>query len=190
MTLGLQRPSAALTEDGERVTIDSPARIFLAGLYCASEGLLLARLLAVANIVRPSIVPTAAIATGAAVAGSMTYALRTPVRNTLQWGPALDIGLWGLTGLSAVSYFFPGLAGSLDMVETLGALVVFCGLTVYDFSVAINDYTHGRGDALAHSMNIHLDSVSLFARIVRAMLQQEIEKKKKEEQQAKQRRFR
>ncbi|KAF1325106.1 Bax inhibitor-like protein, partial [Globisporangium splendens] len=68
-----------------------------------------------------------------------------------------------------------------------GGLVVFCGYVVFDTQMIIEKASMGDKDSLRHALELFLDFVSIFVRIM-VILIQNADKKKRAESSSKNRR--
>jgi hypothetical protein len=87
------------------------------------------------------------------------------------------MGLWGIIGLSLLSFFFPSLmGGQMSVVVSIIGLIVFSGLTAYDTQKIKDAYVDSSNGsqavekaAIFGALVLYLDFVNLFLYLLRFM---------------------
>jgi FtsH-binding integral membrane protein len=100
------------------------------------------------------------------------YAKYRPRGELLTYEAPLMGGLMGLVGLGvvnlgSVAIFGPNVVSTaLHSVDTYGGILLFTGLTAYDTQKAISRYQNRDPDHLGCSVELYLDFMNLFVRIM------------------------
>lgn len=155
--------------------------------FAASVGASLAPLISLAIEVDPSIVVNAALLT-AVVFGTFSFIAAISSDRPMLW--------LGGTLLSALNWML--LAGFVNMfmrsswlfmsVEVYGGLVLFCGFVVFDTQLLIarasaavsSGIELGIDEAVTAAMQLFMDAVNIFVRILIILIRNSQQKKKKE----------
>lgn len=112
-----------------------------------------------------------------------TTVFLSPNKNFLEWKAPLTSALTCMTIASTAALFFPGsaFAYGVDRVSLYGGLAIFTGLFMESTQRLITEaetQSEKQFDALKSSMNIYLDGLNIFLRILRILLENQEEKAK------------
>ena len=81
------------------------------------------------------------------------------------------MGLFGLIGISILSFFFQSLMASpIQMALSVGGVIIFAGLTAYDTQrIKQLGFTHpeARQEAVLGALMLYLDFINLFLMLLR-----------------------
>lgn len=135
------------------------------------SGLGLGPLLNMAVHVNPSIVSTALMSTTLIFACFSLAALFAPDGHYLYLGGTLLSGLSMLFWLGLLNIFFRSPA--LFQLHLWGGLLIFCGFVVYDTQAIIEKRRRGDKDAIRHSLDLFIDFIQLFRKILILLMQKE-----------------
>ena len=146
------------------------------------SGLGLGPLLDMAVHLYPSIVPSALMLTTVIFACFSGAALFAPDGKYLYLGGSLLSGLSTLIFLGFLNIFFR--SQLLFQVHIYLGLAIFCGFIMFDTQVIILKARCGDTDFIAHSLDLFIDFIQIFRKIVILLMQKE----KKEDRNQKKRR--
>jgi FtsH-binding integral membrane protein len=132
---------------------------------------------AVINI-DPSIVPTAFMATGLIFVCFTMASLITNDRKFLYLGGLLMSGLSLLCFMSFINIFF-GSRGMFEAELYLG-LGIFCLFVLYDTQLIVEKARHGDLDYVWHSVDLFIDFVAIFRRLMVLLANKEQKKKRRD----------
>jgi len=163
-----------VSEDNKRGTMitvseNSPMRKLLYGTTFASMSMMLSPMI---TMVDPSIVATAAAATGSIMLGSGAYAYMAKPDSLLKYQGVAYGALLGLVGVGLTSVAIGMLSGGSDLfyllrsIDTYAGLAVFTGLNAVDTHTAIKLFKEKQPDHLACSMNSALNAANIFVRMM------------------------
>jgi FtsH-binding integral membrane protein len=138
--------------------VDNYDRKKWANILFATQGVIIAPLVAMTL----DVVPMALVGTGAIMAGTITTALYLPKGNLIPLYPAMYCSLWGLIGMGFLSLWFP----VLHMPEAYLGIGLFSLLNMVDTQMMIEAHEHKRIDPLAHSINLGLNTINIFVRLL------------------------
>jgi FtsH-binding integral membrane protein len=141
-----------------------PINIALLCLFTFLEGVLISPAIRIYSGGDPTVVARAAGLTAATFVGLTLYATLSR-RDFSAWGAFLFTGLWVLLGAYLVGWYFAIPLPQLYL--TVVGLVIFSGLLIYDTWRLRNEY--GPDDYVDAAINIYLDLVGIFLRILRLM---------------------
>jgi FtsH-binding integral membrane protein len=131
-------------------------------------------LAAVANI-DPSIIPTAFLAS-CAIFGSLSLAALLAERRSM-----LFLGGFLLSGLNmlVMMLFFNIFLGSymVFQLDLYGGLLLFCGFVLFDTQLIVERYNNGDDDYIRHSLNLFLDFINIFRRLLIILASKEKKRK-------------
>ncbi|CAG9321399.1 unnamed protein product [Blepharisma stoltei] len=155
----------------------SPWRFPLLSLFVFLDGVSIGPLISLALEVDPSILIQALFATfGIFISFSYT-ALKSDKRHFLYLG--------GILGMSTLFILVCSILGMLGLasnfmfnIQLYVGLLVFCGYVIYDTQVMILQIEMGNKDDLAHAMNLFIDLLGVFVRILIILLKNAKDKKK------------
>lgn len=149
---------------------------FLLG-FAFCTGLGLGPLMDVVVQVDPSIIPTAFFATTLVFVCFTLSALWAEQRSYLYLGGTLLSGLSILCFLSIVNLFVG--AQFIFQVQLYGGLLLFCGFVLYDTQLIVSKCTRGDRDFVWHSVDLFLDFIHIFRRLMIILAQNKESKKRK-----------
>ncbi|EDO45792.1 predicted protein [Nematostella vectensis] len=140
-------------------------------------GLSLGPLMDLVIEVDPSIVVTAFFATVMIFACFTVSALWAEQRSVLYLGGTLASGLSILLLLGFVNIF----VGSffIYQLHLYGGLLLFCGFVMYDTQLIVEKHRNGDKDFIWHSVDLFLDFINIFRRIMIILAQNKESKKKR-----------
>ncbi|HVE79232.1 MAG TPA: Bax inhibitor-1 family protein [Gemmatimonadaceae bacterium] len=147
-----------------RAATQFPLNIALLCLFTFLEGVLISPAIRIYGGGDPAVVARAAGLTALTFIGLTFYAMVSR-RDFSAWGAFLFTGLWVLLGTYLVSWYFS--IPLPDLYLTIIGLVIFSGLLVYDTWRLRNEY--GPDDYVHAAINIYLDLVGIFLRILRLL---------------------
>jgi len=153
-------------------------RIAVLGAFGFLQGLTLGPLMTHTLHVDPSIIVTAFLATTTIFACFTAAALVAKRRSYLYLGGILSSMLSALMLLAVVSMFTSN--PWLRSVQLYAGLAMFCGYILFDTQVIIEKVSAGDNDFVWHSVELFIDFVAVFVRIVAILLEFSDNKKKKE----------
>ncbi|XP_076449305.1 bax inhibitor 1-like [Babylonia areolata] len=150
--------------------------IFLGFTFCS--GVSLGPCLRMAIYVDPSIIPTALLATSVIFISFTIAALFNTNRTFLYMGGLLMSTLSWLMVLSLANLFF----GSrlLFNVSMYLGLFVFCAFVLYDTQLIVEKRRLGDDDYIWHSVDLFLDFINIFRKLMIILSNKETEKKRKD----------
>nr|XP_058956950.1 bax inhibitor 1-like [Pocillopora verrucosa] len=124
-----------------------------------------------------SIIPTAFFATTLIFVCFTLSALWAEERKFLYLGGTLMSCLSMLCFLSLANLFLG--ARFFFQIQLYGGLVLFCGFVLYDTQLIVHKHKQGDKDFLWHSIDLFLDFIEIFRRIMIILAQKEDSKKKR-----------
>jgi len=134
-------------------------------------GLGLGPLLQMAIMMNPSLVPSAMMLTSVIFAGFTGAALFAPDGKYLYLGGTLLSGLNSLLVLGLLNIFFR--SQLLFQAHLYIGLLVFCGFIVFDTQVIIRKAKNGDRDFIAHSLDLFIDFVQIFRKVLILLMQKD-----------------
>ncbi|KAE8912925.1 hypothetical protein PF005_g10567 [Phytophthora fragariae] len=137
-------------------------------MISAAMGLSVSTLVAVAVHVDPSILVTALLLTTLVFLCFTGSALIATRRSYLYLGGILSSALSLLLLTSVLNIFTH--SSFLFNMNLYGGLFVFCGYVVFDTQMIIEKASMGDKDVLAHTLGLFMDLMSIFVRILIALL--------------------
>lgn len=147
---------------------NTPKRVAMLCGYGALNGGNLGTLVILAEVIDPSVVPTALFATVTVFACFSGAALFAKRRSYLYLGGMLGSVLTTMMWVSLFNMFFRS-ALAFELNLWLG-LFVFVGYVVYDTQVIVEQASKGDKDIVAHALKLYTDFVAIFVRIVIILL--------------------
>jgi FtsH-binding integral membrane protein len=156
-----------------------PRRVAVLAAFGFLQGLSLGPLMSHTLHVDPSIVVTAFLATTTIFACFTAAALVAKRRSYLYLGGILSSALSALLLLSVVSMFTSN--PFVRSVQLYLGLFMFCGYILFDTQVIIEKVSGGDTDYVWHSVELFVDFVAVFVRIVVILLEFSDSGKKKKE---------
>lgn len=127
--------------------------------------------------IHPHILPTAFCATLAVFACFSGVAIFAKQRSYLYLGSMLGSALMYMSFLSIFNMFF-GFQMAFDVV-LYGTLAVFLGYVIFDTQVILEQEKQGDQDVLRHALQLYIDVVAIFIRIVVILLKREEDKNRR-----------
>lgn len=143
--------------------------------FCTGLGL--GPLMDVVIQIDPSIIPTAFFATTLIFVCFTLSALWAEQRAYLYLGGTLLSGLSMLCFLSLVNLFLG--AQIIFQVQLYGGLLLFCGFVLYDTQLIVYKHKRGDKDFVWHSVDLFLDFIQIFRRLMIILAQNKDSKKRK-----------
>jgi len=134
-------------------------------------GLGLGPLLSMAIRMNPTIVPSAMMLTSAIFACFTGAALFAPDGKYLYLGGTLLSGLSTLMFLGFLNIFFQ--SQLLFQVHIYIGLAIFCGFVMFDTQVIIRKARNGDKDFIAHSLDLFIDFVQIFRKVIILLMQKD-----------------
>jgi len=144
--------------------------------FSACTGLSLGPLLDRVIAVDPQIISTAFFASALIFVCFSLTALWAEERSYLYLGGSLMSALSVMSLMMFMNIFFRSTA--MFQLHLYGGLLVFCGFILYDTQLIIEKKRNGDGDFIWHSVDLFLDFVNIFRRIL-IILSNKEEKKRK-----------
>jgi FtsH-binding integral membrane protein len=155
---------------------DTTRRLAIVALFGAFKGMSIGPLLAHTVHVDPSIIVTAFLATTTIFACFTLSALMAKRRSYLYLGGVLSSALSALFLLSVLSMFIAN--PFVRSVQLWLGLFMFCGYVLFDTQMIIEKCSSGDSDYVWHSVELFIDFVAIFVRIVVILLEHSDGKKK------------
>merc|ERR1712154_248976 len=140
-------------------------------------GLGLGPLLSMAIRMNPTIVPSAMMLTSAIFACFTGAALFAPDGKYLYLGGTLLSGLSTLLFLEFLNIFFR--SQLLFQAHLYIGLTIFCGFIMFDTQVIIRKARNGDKDFIAHSLDLFIDFVQIFRKVLILLMQKDERDNKK-----------
>jgi len=149
-------------------------------------GINLGPLLAQVAFNRPDIIITALTGTTMIFVSFSAAALVAKRRHFLYLGGILGSAISILCSLRMLNFFMGGtLSAGLFAVELYGGLAMFMGYIIFDTQMIIEDAHSGRKDFVAHALELLIDFVGVFVRLL-IILQRNATKKTENERRRRQ----
>merc|ERR1711915_544118 len=142
-------------------------------------GLGMGPMLQMAMMMNPSIVPTAFMVTSVIFACFSGAALMAPDGKYLYLGGTLLSGLSTLMWLGLANIFFR--SQLLFQAHIWLGLAVFCGFIMFDTQLIIRKARMGDKDFIAHSLDLFIDFVQVFRKVLILLMQKDERDNKKKE---------
>jgi len=140
-------------------------------------GLGMGPLLDMAIMMNPTLVPSAFMLTSIVFAGFTGAALFAPDGKYLYLGGSLLSGLSTLIFLGFLNIFFR--SQLLFQVHLYLGLAIFCGFIMFDTQIIIEKARRGNRDFIAHSLDLFIDFVQVFRKVLVLLMQKEQTKDQK-----------
>ncbi|XP_076368423.1 putative Bax inhibitor 1 isoform X2 [Tachypleus tridentatus] len=162
---------ATTTYNGKNTTIR--LRFLLAFAFCA--GLSLGPLLDIIIMINPKVIPSGFLATSVIF---ICFSLSSILSEQGKW---LFIGgsLFSLLSTVALMHLVNMIIGStfLFQVNLYIGLIVICGFILYDTQMIIEKKRSGENDFIWHSVDLFLDFIGLFRKLLVILTQKDISRK-------------
>lgn len=153
------------------------ARLAMLLGFAFFSGLGLGPLLDMAIQLNPSIVPSALMLTTVIFACFSAAALFAPDGKYLYLGGSLLSGLSTLIFLGFLNIFFR--SQLLFQLHIYIGLAIFCGFIMFDTQVIILKARRGDTDFISHTLDLFIDFIQIFRKIVVLLMQKEDRNQKK-----------
>merc|ERR1711915_647898 len=140
-------------------------------------GLGLGPLLDIAIMIDPSIVPSALMLTSVVFACFTGASLVAPDGKYLYLGGSLLSGLSSLLFLGFLNIFFR--SQLLFQAHLYLGLAIFCGFIMFDTQIIIEKARRGDKDFIAHALDLFIDFVQIFRKVLIILMQKEQGKEQK-----------
>lgn len=147
--------------------------------FAGCTGLSLGPLLDHVISVDPTIVSTAFFASTLIFVCFSLSALWAEERSYLYLGGSLMSALSVMLLMGLMNIFFR--SSMIYQLQLYGGLVLFCGFILYDTQLIIEKKRNGDSDFLWHSVDLFLDFVNIFRRILIILSNKEEKKRNKKE---------
>lgn len=145
--------------------------------FAALTGMGLGPLLDMAIRIEPSIVPTALLGTFVIFGCFSISALLCDNRQWLYLGGFLMSGLSWMLMLTLMNIFFR--SQLLFQVELYLGLALMCGFVLYDTQMVVEKRRRGDDDYIWHCVDLFIDMVNIFRRLLIILSSREDNKKKR-----------
>ncbi|XP_065884664.1 bax inhibitor 1-like [Dysidea avara] len=155
---------------------NQPKRLGIMCTFGLFSGMTLGPALDFAIAVDPSIVPTAFLSTAVIFTSFTLVALWTQRRSLLYLGGSLLAGL-NLLLLAGFINLFLGSYFILQFQLYFG-LMVFCVFVMYDTQLIVEKFEHGDKDYIWHSVELFIDFIAIFRRLLIILASKEKKSKK------------
>jgi len=142
-------------------------------------GLGMGPMLQLAMMMNPSIVPSAFMVTSVIFACFTGASLMAPDGKYLYLGGTLMSGLSTLLWLGFLNIFFRSTL--LFQAHLWIGLAVFCGFIMFDTQMIIRKARNGDKDFIAHSLDLFIDFVQVFRKVLILLMQKEERDNKKKQ---------
>lgn len=141
------------------------------------SGLGLGPLLDLAIRINPAIIPNALLLSTVIFACFSAASLFAPDGQYLYLGGTLLSGLSTLTLLGLMNLFFQ--SQLIFQVYLWASLALFCGFIMFDTQMIIEKRRRGDKDFVAHSLDLFIDFIQIFRKVVIILMQKESDKDKR-----------
>uniref|UniRef100_UPI00358F73C0 bax inhibitor 1 isoform X1 n=1 Tax=Myxine glutinosa TaxID=7769 RepID=UPI00358F73C0 len=152
-------------------------RLGILTAFALNIGLGLGPLLSTVIAINPSIVMTAFLGTSAIFLCFTLSALYSRNRTFLYLGGTLSSALCLLCLASLFNLFFQSVI--LFKIHVYLGLIVMCGFVLYDTQLIVEKCRHGDKDYVWHSVELFLDFVNIFRKIMIILAMNEKQDKKR-----------
>jgi len=142
-------------------------------------GLGMGPMLQLAMMMNPTLVPTAFMVTSVIFACFTGAALMAPDGKYLYLGGTLLSGLSTLMWLGFINIFFR--SQLLFQAHIWIGLGIFCGFIMFDTQVIIRKARNGDKDFIAHSLDLFIDFVQIFRKVLILLMQKDERDNKKKQ---------
>ena len=179
IAFSFHKPNQITTQDytGRQITIaeETPYRKGLFALLVGGGMLSISPIFAMANVLNPSIVPTAVFLSISTFAGMSLYSMSQPLGKFDKWRSVLTGALFSVIGFQLVaagSFWFMGPNIFSSLVWTVYpyfGIGLFSAFQIYDTQQAIISYENGQIDILSHSLNFYLNLKNLLINFIQIL---------------------
>lgn len=139
----------------------------------------LSQIVAYANFLNPSILPTALLATLAVFCSFSLAAMFSKERQFLFLGSILASGLTYLSFISFFNLFFH--SNMAHNILLYGGLFLYMGFVLYDTQAILYEHSRGQTDVILHALVFYVDVIGIFLRLLRILLEKEERQQRNEE---------
>lgn len=159
-------------------------RLKLLGLAAFLQGLSIGPLVNLAIDVNPGIIATALLGTVSVFLCFSGAAIFSKRREYLYLGGVISSAVSAIMMIRFASFFFGGSA-SVFQLELYGGLLIFVGYILFDTQVIIERASMGDTDYIRHSLDLFVDFVAIFVRILIILLKNSGNKEEREREKKK-----
>lgn len=152
-------------------------RLCFLGGFAFLTGLGLGPIMDTVMFIDPSIIATAFLGTAAIFICFSLSALYNRDRKFLFLGGILLSGLSWLLMLGLANIFFR--STMIFQIELYAGFLIMCGFVLYDTQLIIEKRRHGDDDFIWHCVNLFIDFVNIFRRLMIILASRESDKKKR-----------
>jgi len=145
-------------------------RFAIYSTLCFSQGYGVGALVEIANIVDPVIVTTALVTTSVVFISFSIVAIKSERRSHLYLGGLLSSSLTFLLLAELVNLFLDSVM--LFNIQVYFGLLVFSGYVIFDTQLIVEKYFAGDQDHILHALELFLDMVGIFVRVLIILLQE------------------
>ena len=157
-------------------------RLGMLGAFGFFKGCSIGPLVEQALWVDPAIIVTACLMTTTIFAAFSAAALFTKRRQYLFLGGVLGSILTFMCVLSLLRFFVPSLGSVFSSTAELYlGLVVFCAYVLFDTQMIVEKASGGDRDSVWHAMELFIDFVAIFVRVLIILLRNNGRSEKKDE---------
>uniref|UniRef100_H2ZGN4 Bax inhibitor 1 n=1 Tax=Ciona savignyi TaxID=51511 RepID=H2ZGN4_CIOSA len=160
VSIGLMMWLAATSHSKENQT----KRLCILAAFGGTMGLGLGPLLDFAIAVNPQIIMTALISTAIIFVCFSVSALYAQRRSYLYLGGFLGSALTILLVTSLLNIFMQSFA--VFQFGLYAGVAIFCGFVVYDTQLIVEKHNNGDNDYIWHSVDLFIDFINIFRRLV------------------------
>lgn len=158
---------------------DVKNRLFFAGCFAFFEGASLGTLLDYVIKVDPSIITTALLGTTLVFGCFTGIAMLSPRRSYLYLGSYLSFSIFFMMFAGFFNIFFR--STGINWLLLYGGLVMFMTYVIYDTQIIIEKAHAGSNDFVNHSLELFIDFIAIFVRILIILSDKKKNKKKEDE---------
>eukprot|EP00038_Savillea_parva_P019330 m.27208 g.27208 ORF g.27208 m.27208 type:complete len:344 (+) comp4384_c0_seq1:54-1085(+) len=152
-------------------------RYGLVATFAGLQGLAIAPLVSIALSVNPMLIPTALGGTVLVFGGASLASLLAPRASMLRFGSFLGGAVAVMVGFSLLGLGQMALMGAVSpvlySVTLYGGLALMCAFVGYDTQRIIEDYREGNIDPLKHGVDVFINFIGIFRRLLAILLQRE-----------------
>jgi len=160
-----------------RQKLDMTSRLGLIALFGFLKGVTIGPLMVLAIAIDPSVIVTAFLGTATVFVCFTMAALLAKRRYWLYLGGILSSALSAMLLMSVFSMFVQ--SQFVHSIHLYLGLLVFCGYILFDTQVIIEKVSAGENDYVWHAVELFIDFVAVFVRLVIILLENTGDKKKK-----------
>merc|ERR1711997_684045 len=173
LSIGLALGLYATPDNGK----NRSSRLALLLGFASFSGLGTGPLLEMAIRINPAIIPNAFLMSGVIFACFSGASLFAPDGSYLYLGGSLLSGLSTLFWLGFLNLFFQ--SQLIFQVYLWGGILLFCGFIMWDTQMIIEKRRRGDKDFIAHSLDLFIDFMQVFRKVLILLMQKEERSNKK-----------